>query len=85
MKKEIWYLKSLKRAYARKLIEEELMDRIKELEKEILYNFTPWNNDKIYSKNDLNKIERLILKQFIELPDNLINALDIIEAEEEQI
>ena len=81
--KEVGYLKALKRAYAWKILEEEFMWRIKELENEIFNDFTPWNNDKLYSKNDLKKLERLLLKQFIDLPDNLISAMDIIENKEE--
>ena len=81
--KEIGYLKALKRAYAWKILEEELMWRIKELENEIFNDFTPNNNDKLYSKNDLKKLERQLLKQFIDLPDNLISAMDIIEEEQE--
>ena len=77
--KQIGYLKSLKRAYAWKLLEEQLQLNIKDLEYEILNNFSSENNDKRYSKNDLLKIERKIWEQFIELPDVLIWALDIIE------
>ena len=79
--KEIGYLKTLKRAYAWKVLEEELMWRVQDLENEIFNDFTPWNNDKLYSKNDLKKLERQLLKQFIELPDNLISAMEIIEEE----
>lgn len=84
MKKEIGYLKALKRAYAWKILEEELMWRVKELEKEIFNDFTAENNTKVYSKSDIKKLERLLLKQFIELPDNLINAMEIIEVDDEK-
>jgi len=80
--KEIWYLKALKKAYARKILEEELIERLKILDNEI-FNLFDWDaNDKKYSKNDLRKIERLLLKQFIELPDNLIWAMELIESKE---
>lgn len=84
MKKEIGYLKSLKRAYAWKILEEELMWRVKELENEIFNDFTPENNNKVYSKNDIKKVERLLLKQFIDLPETLISAMDIIEVDEQE-
>jgi len=82
--KEIGYLKALKRSYAWKTLEEELIWRIKELENEIFNDFSPSNNDKLYSKNDLKKLERQLLRQFLELPENLISAMDIIENEEEE-
>ena len=82
--KEIGYLKALKRAYAWKVLEEELMERVKDLENEIFNDFTPDNNKQIYSKNDIKKLERLLLKQFIDLPDNLISAMDIIETKKEE-
>lgn len=82
--KEVGYLKALKRAYARKVLEEELMWRVKDLEYEIFNDFTPSNNDKLYSKNDLKKLERQLLRQFIDLPDNLISAMEIIEERQEE-
>lgn len=82
--KQVGYLKALKRAYAWKILEEELIDRLKDIESEVLNNFTPDYNDKVYSKNDLLKVERKLLEQFINLPDNLIEALDIIEEDEQE-
>lgn len=82
--KQVGYLKALKRAYAWKILEEEFMDRVKDIESEVLNNFTPEYNDKVYSKNDLLKVERKLLQQFIYLPDNLIKALDIIEEDDKE-
>lgn len=81
--KKVWYLKALKRAYAWKILEEEFMERISEIENVVLENFKTSNELK-FTENDLLKVERKLLKQFIELPDNLLNALEIIEIKEEQ-
>lgn len=77
--KEIWYLKALKKAYAWKILEEELKARVQDLEKLILDDFTWKNNEMKYTALDIYKTERKILKDFLELPDNLIRAMDIIE------
>ena len=81
--KEIWYLKALKKAYARKIIEEELKAKIEDLENTILNDFTWKNNEVKYTALDIYKVERKILKDFLELPDNLISSMDIIEEKEE--
>lgn len=77
--KEIWYLKALKKAYAWKILEEELKARVQDLEKLILDDFTWKNNEMKYTALDIYKTERKLLKDFLELPDNLIRAMDIIE------
>ena len=81
--KQVGYLKALKRAYSWKILEEQLNIRISDIEHELLEQFDPDYNEQLYTKNDLRKVERKLLKDFLELPDNLINALDIIETKEE--
>lgn len=81
--KQVGYLKALKRAYAWKILEEQLNLRISDIEHEVLNQFNWEDNEKVYTKNDLLKAERKLLTLFLELPDNLMNALEIIEAKEE--
>lgn len=54
----------------------EIQLRIDELSNEIID--TIWDNKLKYTSQDLKRVERLVLKQFIELPENIIAEFDNI-------
>lgn len=83
MTKEIGYLKTLQKAYGWKLLVNELQERVDSLTNEILTDFNKENNKVLYSLNDLRKVERQILKDFIEMPEMLRSSYDIIETNQE--
>jgi hypothetical protein len=73
------YLNAIRQSDSWKLLTNELQERIDELGEEILGTFG--DNEMKYSKNDFKKLERMLLIQLIALPENMMNALEIIETD----
>jgi len=79
MSKELNALKGMKQLqnfppYLKLCNEIEL--QIQDLDAQILD--TIWENELKYTYMDLKKVERLLLKQFLELPENIISSFDNI-------
>jgi len=69
MKQLMWFWPYLKLC-------SELQKQIDALDEEILN--TLWENEKKYTLMDLKKIERLLLKQFLDMPSDIIKEFDNI-------
>ena len=79
-KEEINQFRMLKEMPQWKILTEIIKTELKEVEEEI---FEVKDNDKLYTKDDLLKKERAIMKRFISLPDTLIDEFEHWLIEEE--
>jgi len=87
MNKELKALQGMKQlklfpAYLRLINELEL--KVQDLDVEIIESFWEWEMK--YTALDLKRVERMTIKLFMELPDNIINSFDnIVEVDEKDL
>ncbi len=75
------WLRQLREFWPYLKLTNELQIRMDELDKEIVGTIWEWKLK--YTSLDLKRVERKILQQFIELPENLIKEFDNITVQDE--
>jgi len=75
-------IKQLIQSEGWKLIKNHLKEQIRNKEDSILNDFTIERNKAQYSINDLEKIQLLAYKQFLDKPTDILDELEMIDIEQ---